>query len=50
MNPRFWGLALGFAADRLFGDPKRFHLVAGFGALATALERWHAWWSSRLGY
>ncbi len=39
MNPRFWGLALGFAADRLFGDPKRFHLVAGFGALATALER-----------
>ena len=33
------GLALGFAADRLLGDPQRYHPVAGFGAVATALER-----------
>jgi adenosylcobinamide-phosphate synthase len=29
----------GFAADRLLGDPRRCHPVAGFGALASALER-----------
>jgi adenosylcobinamide-phosphate synthase len=28
-----------FAADRLFGDPARFHPVAGFGSVATRLER-----------
>ncbi|MGL5853003.1 MAG: cobalamin biosynthesis protein, partial [Phycicoccus sp.] len=28
-----------FAADRLFGDPTRYHPVAGFGSAATALER-----------
>jgi adenosylcobinamide-phosphate synthase len=33
------GLALGYGADRLFGDPRRFHPVAGFGRLATAVER-----------
>ncbi|RBM17551.1 cobalamin biosynthesis protein [Streptomyces sp. PT12] len=33
------GLLLGFAADRLFGDPRRRHPVAGFGAAASALER-----------
>ena len=33
------GLALGFAADRLLGDPRRLHPVAGFGAAAGALER-----------
>jgi adenosylcobinamide-phosphate synthase len=33
------GLALGFAADRLLGDPSRWHPVAGFGRVAAALER-----------
>jgi adenosylcobinamide-phosphate synthase len=33
------GLAAGFAADRLFGDPRRWHPVAGFGAVAAGLER-----------
>ncbi len=32
-------LAIGFALDRALGDPSRGHPVAGFGALATALER-----------
>ncbi|GAA1774637.1 cobalamin biosynthesis protein [Nocardioides hankookensis] len=33
------GLVLGFAADRLLGDPARWHPVAGFGRAATALEQ-----------
>lgn len=33
------GLLLGFALDALFGDPRRWHPVAGFGQLAGALER-----------
>ncbi len=33
------GLALGWCADRLFADPRRWHPVAGFGTLAAALER-----------
>jgi len=33
------GLVLGFAADQVFGDPRRFHPVAGFGQAATALEK-----------
>ena len=33
------GLVLGFAADRLLGDPRRLHPVAGFGRAAGALER-----------
>ncbi len=33
------GLALGAAADLLLADPRRGHPVAGFGALAGALER-----------
>ena len=33
------GLALGYAADALVGDPRRFHPVAGFGTLAARLER-----------
>lgn len=33
------GLGLGWVADRLLGDPVRYHPVAGFGRLATALER-----------
>ncbi|WP_243057924.1 cobalamin biosynthesis protein [Nocardioides sp. SR21] len=39
MNPRAAGLLIGYAADRLLGDPQRWHPVAGFGALATRLER-----------
>lgn len=33
------GLLLGFAADAAFGDPVRWHPVAGFGSVAAALER-----------
>lgn len=33
------GLALGYAADRVLGDPARWHPVAGFGRTAGALER-----------
>jgi adenosylcobinamide-phosphate synthase len=32
-------LAVGFAADRFLGDPRRYHPVAGFGTIATALEQ-----------
>jgi adenosylcobinamide-phosphate synthase len=32
------GLVVGFALDRLLGDPARFHPVAGFGQLAAAVE------------
>lgn len=35
---RSLGLLLGFAADRVFGDPRRFHPVAGFGRTAASLE------------
>ncbi|WP_326808888.1 cobalamin biosynthesis protein [Streptomyces sp. NBC_01186] len=34
-----WGAALGFAADALFGDPRRGHPVAAFGRAAGAAER-----------
>jgi len=33
------GLALGVAADRVLGDPRRYHPVAGFGRYASWLER-----------
>ena len=33
------GLVLGYAADLAFGDPRRFHPVAGFGQVAGGLER-----------
>ncbi|MFG1653589.1 cobalamin biosynthesis protein [Micromonospora sp. NPDC049275] len=33
------GLVAGYALDRLFGDPRRWHPVAGFGQVAGALER-----------
>jgi adenosylcobinamide-phosphate synthase len=33
------GLLLGYIADRTVPDPARHHPVAGFGTLATALER-----------
>jgi adenosylcobinamide-phosphate synthase len=36
---RALGILLGFAADRLLGDPRRFHPVAGFGQTAARLER-----------
>ncbi|MEC3915919.1 cobalamin biosynthesis protein [Nocardia sp. CDC160] len=32
------GLLLGFGMDRVFGDPRRGHPVAGFGALAMKVE------------
>lgn len=32
------GLLLGFALDRVFGDPRRWHPVAGFGTAAMRLE------------
>ncbi|MBS9533912.1 cobalamin biosynthesis protein [Mycobacterium sp. M1] len=35
---RALGLLLGYAADRAFADPRRFHPVAGFGSLAQGLE------------
>lgn len=36
------GLALGYAADSLFGDPRRGHPVAAYGSAVAALER--RWW------
>ncbi|WP_165956905.1 cobalamin biosynthesis protein [Kribbella antibiotica] len=33
-----FGLLLGFVADRVLGDPRRFHPVAGFGQTASRLE------------
>ncbi|GAB2730741.1 cobalamin biosynthesis protein [Nocardioides pakistanensis] len=39
MSARAYGLLLGFAADRMLGDPQRVHPVAGFGTAAAALER-----------
>ncbi|MGK2882156.1 MAG: adenosylcobinamide-phosphate synthase CbiB [Mycobacterium sp.] len=41
------GLLLGYTADRVFGDPHRFHPVAGFGRTATLLER-HIYADNRL--
>jgi len=39
MSGRAVGLALGFIADRLVGDPGRYHPVAGFGRAAATVER-----------
>lgn len=39
MKDRAVGLLLGFTADRLLGDPQKFHPVAGFGSAAASLER-----------
>ena len=36
---RALGLLLGAAADRRWGDPRRFHPVAGFGTVAATVER-----------
>jgi adenosylcobinamide-phosphate synthase len=37
--PSAAGLALGYLADRVVGDPRRGHPVAAFGAIATWLEK-----------
>ncbi|MGW0327894.1 cobalamin biosynthesis protein [Nocardia sp. NPDC003183] len=37
-TPTAVGLVLGFVLDRVFGDPRRWHPVAGFGSAAVALE------------
>ena len=39
MISRAAGLLLGHTADRLLGDPRRFHPVAGLGRVANAVER-----------
>jgi adenosylcobinamide-phosphate synthase len=39
------GVAAGYAADAVFGDPRRGHPVAGFGQAATLLE--HRLWRDR---
>ncbi|GBE64841.1 cobalamin biosynthesis protein CobD [Mycobacterium sp. MFM001] len=36
---RLVGVLAGYLADVVFGDPRRGHPVAGFGAVAAALER-----------
>ncbi len=38
-GPRVAGVLAGYLADLVFGDPRRGHPVAGFGAVAAALER-----------
>jgi adenosylcobinamide-phosphate synthase len=39
VRSRALGLLIGYAADRLLGDPRRHHPVAGFGRAAGELER-----------
>lgn len=39
MSGRALGLLIGYAADRLLGDPQHWHPVAGFGMLAGSVER-----------
>ncbi|MHB1010798.1 MAG: cobalamin biosynthesis protein [Propionibacteriaceae bacterium] len=36
---RLLGMTLGVLADAIFGDPKTHHPVAGFGAVASRIER-----------
>jgi adenosylcobinamide-phosphate synthase len=43
---RALGIVLGFTADRVLGDPRRLHPVAGFGQAATRLEK-HLYADSR---
>lgn len=47
MRSRAIGLALGFVADRVFGDPARHHPVAGFGHIALTLEE-QVWADERM--
>jgi adenosylcobinamide-phosphate synthase len=39
VTPDAAGLMAGYLLDAVFGDPRRFHPVAGFGRTAGALER-----------
>lgn len=39
MSTRAAGLLAGYLADRVLGDPRRLHPVAGFGCTAAALEK-----------
>lgn len=39
MRSRALGIVLGYAADRVLGDPQRGHPVAGFGRLSQVVER-----------
>ncbi len=39
ISRRVAGILLGYAADLVFADPRRGHPVAGFGSVASALER-----------
>jgi adenosylcobinamide-phosphate synthase len=41
-GPAAIGLLAGVVADWVVGDPRRWHPVAGFGAVAAAVER--RWW------
>lgn len=43
MRARALGILAGYLADRLWGDPRRGHPVAGFGHLASRLE--HRMWA-----
>ena len=47
MRARATGLVLGYTADRLLGDPARYHPVAGFGQVAHRLEQ-RIWADNRL--
>jgi len=47
MSERPLAVALGFAVDRVLGDPARLHPVAGFGAVAARFER-RVWRPSRV--
>ncbi|GAA3151190.1 adenosylcobinamide-phosphate synthase [Kribbella aluminosa] len=38
-SSRAFGILIGFAADRVLGDPGRYHPVAGFGRTASRLEQ-----------
>lgn len=44
---RLAGLAIGYAADRLFADPRRAHPVAAFGTIAGAVQT-RLWSDSKL--
>jgi len=39
VRARAVGLAAGFLADRIWGDPARWHPVAGFGTVAARVEK-----------
>jgi adenosylcobinamide-phosphate synthase len=44
--PSAVGLAVGYLADRVIGDPRRGHPVAGFGSAASWLEK-RCYWDRR---